>query len=131
MTISKKLREMLKEAIKSNDIELKENIRLVLGEFDRISKSISDEDEMKVLHKLKNSEIEILGYSGETTSSLLEFVKPFLPNQIGEEDIIKWINDNVNFSLLKNKNQAIGMVARHFGKEVDGKMVKKIIEEKF
>lgn len=131
MTIVEKLRSTLKEAMKSGNTELKGNVRLVIGELERSSKNATDEEALKALQKLKKLETEALGYQGETTSSFLEFVESFLPKQVGEDEIEQWLKDNVDFSTLKNKMQAVGMVMKHFGQTADGKVVKIVIQERF
>lgn len=131
MTIAQQLRSDLKKAILLQDEDSKANIRLVLGELDRVSKDPTDEDSMKVLKKLKKLETEVLSHGDNASSSLLEFIDSLLPTQIDEESIVQWIKDNVNFSLFRNKMQAVGLVMKHFGQGADGKMVKNIIQERF
>ncbi len=50
----------------------------------------------------------------------------YLPKQAIEEDIIKWINDNIDFSQYKNKMQAMGPIMQQF-KGCDGNFVKNIL----
>jgi len=142
MTIAEQLRKDLKVAIKTNDSDLKYNIRIVLGELDRISKSPKDEESLAALKKLKKLELEMLHSGGEEnssslysegkiTSSLLEFINSILPDQLEESEIVSWIEKNIDFSKMKNKMQAVGMVTKEFGQRVDGKMVKDIVQNKF
>ena len=131
MKIKEQLKKELVEAIKSGSTGQKANIRIVLAEFDRIGKDPSDEEAIKVLKKLEKYEIERLTYSAPTTSDYLEFIQSYLPKKVSDEEIISWVENNVNFSLLKNSMQAIGMVIRQFGQTVDGKTVKRIVQEGF
>ena len=109
-----------------------ENLTLLVGEVDRVSKDISDEDVIRVLRKIKKSELELLKYSKESTySPLLDTIEEWLTTPITSEEIEDWITQNVDFSSLKNKMQAIGLVKEQFGPGIDGNVVKSIIQEKF
>lgn len=46
-----------------------------------------------------------------------------------DEEIITWINQNVDFSKFKNKMQAMGLIMKHFGATADGNTVKKILQK--
>jgi len=126
-TMYENLRLSLKESMKSGDIELKDNVRLILGELSRGSKDPDDAEVLAVLKKLKKLESEALGYKGEITSSFLRYVESLLPQQVTTEEIADWITENVDFGSLRNKMQAVGLVMKHFGSTTDGKMVKDII----
>ena len=109
-----------------------ENLTLLVGEVDRVSKDISDEDVIRVLRKIKKSELELLKYSKESTySPLLDTIEEWLTTPVTPEEIEDWITQNVDFSSLKNKMQAIGLVKEQFGPGIDGNVVKSIIQEKF
>lgn len=62
-----------------------------------------------------------------TTSAYLDIIQRYLPKQIPDEEILTWIKNNVDFTKLKNKLQAVGMVTKHFGAAVNGKEVQRII----
>jgi len=53
--------------------------------------------------------------------------RTYLPSQITTDEIVAFL-DTIDFSKLKNKMQAIGMVTKHFPKgSVDGKIIKDIV----
>jgi len=122
------LKKKLVIAIKSNNEEEKNNIRIVLGELDRISKTPSDDDVIKTVKKLERLELERLTYTSENTNPYLSFLQSLLPKQISEQEVKVWILNNIDFSLLRNQMQAVGMTVKHFGASVDGSLVKSIIE---
>ena len=45
------------------------------------------------------------------------------------EEIVAWINENVDFAEYKNKMQAMGSIMKHFGKQADGKIVNEILQK--
>ncbi len=46
-----------------------------------------------------------------------------------DEEVKKWIEQNIDFSQFKNKMQAMGLIMKHFGSLADGNMVRKILQE--
>jgi len=78
----------------------------------------------KELKKIVDLKIQELGDS--LTSPKIEIAKKYLPKQVSEEDIILWIKENIDFSTLKNKMQAMGPIMKQF-KGCDGNFVKGIL----
>lgn len=76
------------------------------------------------LKKLVTSKMAELG--DDLTSPLIEVAQDYLPEQASEEEIVKWINENIDFSQLKNKMQAMGPIMKQF-KGCDGNFVKDIL----
>lgn len=89
---------------------------------------ITEEDvegiDYKYLKKMVDLKIQELGDS--LTSPKIEIAKKYLPKQVSEEDIISWIKENIDFSKLKNKMQAMGSIMKQF-KGADGNFVKGIL----
>lgn len=79
------------------------------------------------LRKLVNSKIAELG--DKLTSLNIKYAEVYLPTQLTEEQIKDWLKQNVDFSKLKNKKQAIGIIMKKFQGQVDGKLVNKVIDE--
>lgn len=74
--------------------------------------------------KLVNDTIQALG--DELISNNIFMARMYLPKQATEEDIVKWINDNLDLSSFKNKMQAMGPIMKEF-KGADGNFVKSIL----
>jgi len=90
-----------------------------LKESDIEGKSPSD------VKKLVSKTIQELGVALETTNNIMIALK-YLPTQATEEDIIKWINENLDLTQFKNKMQAMGPIMKEF-KGCDGNFVKSIL----
>ena len=132
MSLRTELKKNMLEARKNENSILLSNISSVLGELDRQkNRDLSDDDILSIIKKLKNTELEFLDSKGEKTSSFLEYLDSLLPKQVSREDIIEWIDANVDFSSLKNKMQAVGLVMKQFGQSSDGKIVKELIMENY
>jgi hypothetical protein len=90
---------------------------------------ISDDDIIGIIQGLLKAERTVLDAKNKESSEYLEFLNLYLPKPASREDIIKWIEENIDFAEYKNKMQAIGTVMKHFGKTADGKMVNEILKE--
>ena len=133
------------EQIKARKAGNKENLaayNILLGELARLQGSkdpwtntlqtsdLSDEVTKKVLKRVQVQELELLKLTEQTKSTLSIILDTLVPNNMIDEGvIIAWIGREINFDKLKSPNQAIGMVKKHFGDSVDGKIVKRIIED--
>lgn len=128
MNLKEQLKLKLNESIKSGNNDVKSYLRIILGEMDRMTKEPTDDDVLKILKNLKKLECEMLEHSGKITSSFLEFIDSYLPKQITADDIKVWLAANVDFSKLKNKMQAVGLVVKQFGQAADGNLVKEVVQ---
>jgi uncharacterized protein YqeY len=128
MSFVDELKNDLKAAMKAKDAEKKDQLRAVIAEFERqTKKEFSDDDVYKVIKSMIKLEKEKMEAVGQSESSMLAFLQTFLPEQVSESDVESWIRDNVDFSQLKNKMQAMGITMKHFGNSADGKMVKSVL----
>lgn len=128
-----KIRKNIIAAMKSSDHEMRDNLKCILGEFQRgAKKSVTEDEVIKILKKLEKLEKETLKLTNKETSSFLTTVQLFLPKSITEEELVDWINSNIDFNALKNKMQAVGLTIKAFPSgSVNGGMLKKIIQERF
>ena len=110
------------------------NLRIILGEFQRgKTKNISEMESVRILRRLEKLENELLIIGlDDPTSEFLDTVKEFLPTQVPEDTLILWIENNIDFSKLKNKYEAVGITMKSFPHgSVDGGVLKNIILNKF
>lgn len=130
MTLQEQIKGDLKAAMKAQDNERKEALRVVIGEFGRLpSKELADGEVLQVIKKLIKSEKEVLSQQGNREASpYLKILGAYLPALASETEISEWIRDNIDLDDYKNKMQAMGDIMRHFGSSVDGNMVKKVLQ---
>lgn len=131
MKLQEQIKKDLSSAIKVKDEEKKDTLRVIIGEFGRLNKKeLSDDEVIKILKKLIKSEKELLEKKGDVTDSeFIRIIDNYLPKMATDEEIITWINQNVDFSKFKNKMQAMGLIMKHFGATADGNTVKKILQK--
>ena len=122
------LKKDLIAARKAKDTVKKDNLCAVIGEFERqTQKEFSEAEVQQIIKSMIKLEKEKMESVGETTSSLLDFLQTFMPEQVSEEDVKAWIVDNIDFTQFKNKMQAMGPIMKNFGNSVDGKTVKSVL----
>jgi uncharacterized protein YqeY len=131
MNLQSQMKKDLSAAIKAKNENKKDTLRVILGEFGRLDKKeLSDDEVVNILKKLIKSEKEVLEHKGEAAdSAFIEIIKHYLPKMATEEEILAWIQQNIDFSQFKNKMQAMGLIMKHFGATADGNFVKKIIQK--
>ena len=74
--------------------------------------------------KLVSATITALGHELFTRETVI--AEMYLPKQAGEEEIVAWIEKNLDLSSYKNKMQAMGPIMKQF-KGCDGNFVKGIL----
>ena len=123
-TIQKRLKTDLVSAIKKRDDALKGAIRIILGEFGREKeKEIEDVRAIKIIKRLIAAEEE-----GHKDQIFIDICKGYLPAELDPRVVEDWIKDNIDFSQFKNKMQAMKPIMAHFKGQIDGNVVKSIIE---
>lgn len=130
--IQERMKQDLARAMKEKDTELKNTIRIVMGEFGRgEKKQLDDAEVVKILQKLIKSERESLEHSGKDASEsrYIQILESYLPRMATDDEIRQWISENIDFSQYKNKMQAMRDIMGHFGPSAEGGRVKKILEE--
>ena len=129
MTLQEQIKKDLTAAMKAKDDAQKESLRVVMGEFGRMTnKTLTDDEVIAVIKKLIKAEKEVLARTGDDTSAFIETIERYLPQMASDEAIQAWIQANIDFSQYKNKMQAMGAIMKHFGATADGKRVKAILQ---
>jgi uncharacterized protein YqeY len=146
LSLHDKLRADLKKAMLNKDPKVRNTIRLIMAEFPKLTvpitlesgkkttrlkkpEEISNDDIIGIVKGLAKSERTVLEATRQESSEYLTILKSYLPKTITREEIVAWIQENIDFSQYKSKMQAIGPVMKHFGKQADGKQVNQILKE--
>ena len=129
MSLQEQISAELKTAMKSRDRVKTDAVRVLIGEFQRQpKKELTDQQVAGIIRKLIKSEKELLAASGSEDSGFIEVLEGYLPQQAGEEEIRKWIAENIDFSDFNNTMQAMKPIMAHFAGNADGNTVKKILQ---
>lgn len=143
MTIQNDLMNELTMTAKEGSTIRRNNIKFLVGQFQNASKNkekiVEDVEAIKIIKNIYKSMNDvaipnILKNKGKWSTDYkeaMEFValcEEILPQEATEEDIRNFLK-TVDFSVLKNKMQAVGMVNKHFNGNVDGNLAKNIVME--
>lgn len=129
MSLQEQISAELKTAMKSRDRVKTDAVRVLIGEFQRQpEKELTDQQVAGIIRKLIKSEKELLAASGSGDSGFIEVLEGYLPKQADEEEIRKWIAENIDFSDFNNTMQAMKPIMAHFAGNADGNTVKKILQ---
>ena len=129
MGLKQSITAELQASIKNRDTARTGAVRILIGEFQRQpEKELSDDQVIGIIKKLIKSERELLAASGQETSDFIEVMEGYLPMQASDDEITKWIQENIDFSKFKNRMQAMKPIMAHFGSSADGNMVKSILQ---
>lgn len=130
MTLQQTIKKDLTAAIKAKDEPKKSALRVILGELGRAdTKELSEDQIIRILKKLLKSEMEVMQTKGETFSAFIEVIEDYLPKMATDEEIVAWIQENIDFSQFKNQMQAMGPIMKHFGATVDGNRVRALLQK--
>ncbi len=134
--LEKRIKNDITLAMKG-DRNVLNTLRMVISEIPRLNLkaniSATDDQITKIIKKLVKSETETLKLKGLTieNSLYINVLSDYLPTMVTEIEIIEYIKKYIDFTKLKNKMQAIGLVNKHFGDSVDGKTVANIVKTMF
>jgi len=136
----KKLKDDLKKAMLGKNNQVRDTIRIIMGEYPslesgkkttRVKKpeEITNDDLLGIMRRLVKSEKTVLEIKKKNSSDYLIILESYLPKMATKEEITVWITENIDFSESKNSMQAMGTIMKHFGKLADGNLVKQILQE--
>ena len=117
----------------TKDSSVKGSLKVIVGELQRQSKKVlSDAEVIPILKKLIKYEEERLSKTSEIEPTVyLQLLKKYMPPQASEKEIKDWIDNNIDFSIYKNIDQAIGVICKHFKQLANGKEIKEIVERDY
>ncbi len=128
MNLLNQINQDLKTAMKVGDTKTKDVLRVLLGEVSRQGKTISDDDLIKIIKKMRENAIAF------DNINEVEILDKYLPKNLTnnelQEVIDKIINDNKITSM-----KGIGLIMKELNNhpqsnQIDKKEASKIIKEK-
>lgn len=115
-------------------------LKYTLGEFSRlkgtkdggpdiIGAKLTDTQAIRVIKRIIDAETKLIEMTGIADTGVVYILSKYLPKVISVDEVKTWLDNNVDFSSLNNKMQAVGMVKKEFGNTVDAKVASKLIME--
>ncbi|MCP3923959.1 MAG: GatB/YqeY domain-containing protein [Desulfobacterales bacterium] len=147
ISLKDKLKEDMKNSMRSKQNDVRDAIRIVIGEYPKLTvpitlesgkkttkvktfEDITDEDVTELIRNLHKSEKTVLEIKNEKESDYLLILSRYLPVMKTKEEISAWIDENINFDELNNPMQAMKEIMKHFGKLADGNIVKDLLNKR-
>ncbi len=145
ISLHDKIRADLKTAMMQKDNATRDALRLIMSEFPKLTvpivlesgkksfrlkkpEEITDQDILDLIRNLAKSERTVLEIKKESHSPFLTTMERYLPQMASRDQIVSWIEANVDFSVFKSPMQAMGTIMKQFGKLADGNLVKDILK---
>jgi uncharacterized protein YqeY len=146
ISLHDKIKSDLKFAMLNKDTDARDAIRVIMGEYPKLTvpltlesgkktfrvkkaEEITDDDLLGIIRGLVKSEKSVLEIQKKKSSPFFELLELYLPKMATREEVADWIRDNIDFSEFASPMQAIGTIMKHYGKLADGNMVKGLLQE--
>lgn len=127
MNIQERVSYDLGVAMKSRNKELTSLLRVVVGEFSRLGKELTDEEALKVIKKMRDNAVELKDEFEER--ELNQYLPTMLePKEIKE--LVKHIINMNDFSGMKDMGRVMAEISKN--KEctrIDGKTASQIVRD--
>jgi uncharacterized protein YqeY len=145
VSLHEKIKHDLKNAMLQKQNHVRDAIRVVMGEYPKLTvpltlasgkksfrvkkpEEITDDDLLGIIRGLVKSEKSVLELQKKEGSPYLQVLESYLPQMADKDEVAAWINENIDFSQYKSPMQAMAPIMKHFGKLADGNMVKGILQ---
>ena len=146
ISLHDKIKLDLRNAMLQNKNDIRDAIRVIMGEYPKLTvpltlesgkktsrvkkpEEITDEDLLGIIRGLAKSEKTVLEIQKKDISPYLMVIESYLPKMVSADEISAWINENIDFAEYNNPMQAMGTIMKHFGKLADGNVVKGMLQE--
>jgi uncharacterized protein YqeY len=127
MTVQEKINGDLRVAMKESNKEAKDILRVVIGEFNRIGKEISDANATSIIKKM-------VGNANEMNNiSEANFLGKYLPKQLTEDQIdmlVSQIIEDESIDSIKGMGKIMNILQKEYAGQYDGKLASTIIKDK-
>jgi uncharacterized protein YqeY len=145
MNLEERLLEEMKQAMKSNDKLRLSTIRMIRSASKNkeieLRKQLEDEDVVRVIQAMvrKGAEsVEQFQAGGrmdlvEKEKKEIEILKSFLPQPLGQEEILKIIDQSIQetqASSVKDIGKVMKSVMPKIGGKADGKLINQLVKER-
>ena len=146
ISLHDKIKLDLKNSMLQKQNDIRDTLRVIMGEYPKLTvpitlesgkktfrvkkpEEITNDDLLGIIRGLAKSEKSVLELQKKESSPYLKVIGSYLPKMVGSEEVMAWINENIDFEDYKSPMQAMGTIMKHFGKLVDGNMVKGLLQE--
>lgn len=121
--------------VKKSEGKEKDIIKYIISLFQREStnliRTVNDEKASEIMRKIRADYLDTkIQYDPDEKEIVIKLIDDYVPRNADENQIREELN-KIDFSSLKNKFAAIGIIKKVFNNNVDGELVKKIISMEY
>lgn len=124
LPVQKQVETEMKEAMRLGNKEKRDLLRVVMGEFSREGKELSDEQALKVIKKMHSNAVNL---GNEWEKMVLEFWVPKVLTEDATKRLIERVIYNGGFSGMQDIGKIMGVLKTQEG--VDMKLASKLVKE--
>lgn len=128
MTIQEQINADLKQAMLQKDEATKSLLRVVIGEFNRVDKVLSDDKATSILKKMVENAKEV-GNENEVV-----ILQKYLPQQLSKDELtalISSIIEDYSYSSVKDMGKIMASLKETHAGRYDGKLASEIVKNRF
>ena len=138
MTLQERIKADLKNAMLTNNTDVKAILRILIGELNQKGKDHSDVDVVAVVKKLIESAKVIISTpeiaGGERLATAvreISILEPYLPKQLTEEELRNSITlvVSTNSYTVKDMGKVMSYLKDNFAGQYDGKLASTVVKE--
>ena len=146
ISLHEKIKLDLKSAMLQKKSDIRDAIRVIMGEYPKLTvpitlesgkktfrvkkaEEITNDDLLGIIRGLVKSEKTVLELQKKENSPYLQVLESYLPKMVSRDEVMAWINENIDFSEFKTPMQAMAPIMKHFGKQADGNMITGLLQE--
>ena len=126
MTVQETINNDVRNAMKTKNVAVRDLLRVVIGEFNRVDKVVSDEKALAIIKKMVINAKE-QGNTGEAT-----ILEAYLPSQMDELELKRVLMNhimNLNSPSMKDMGGVMGFLKENHGGTYDGKLASTLVRE--
>ena len=126
MTVQEHIVNDMKIAMREKRNDMRDLLRVVMGEFNREGKEISDDRALAIIKKMRDNAVEL---KNDREVTILDL---FLPSQMDELELKRVLMNhimNLNSPSMKDMGAVMGWLKTNHGGTYDGKMAGGLVRE--
>ena len=126
MTVQEKINIDLKLAMLNKEVDKKDLLRVVIGEFNRVDKIVSDDKAIAIIKKM----VENAKDQGNTNE--IPILEVYLPSQLDADELgikINEIIDDLEATSMKDMGRVMGELKAKYSGTYDGKLASTLVRE--
>lgn len=127
MKVQEKVKQDMVTAMKNKEIDKVNLLKVLIGEFDRVAKNLSDEEAIRQIRKMYENAKQL------NNKFEIDILNEYLPQMISEDELKNIINNTIkanNYSSMKDMGKVMGSLKTHpKSSQFDMKMASGIVKE--